>query len=187
MEPCTARGMLPQRFRQPGAADASITPSAKSPNMYGLGPCQGVVPPVQKQAKQAKGVKSWTETREQKRSQGKHHQVSQEPHRGQHGTCSQPKHGSQRTRGKRHARRQPIGRAPEKIRPQQNQQAAARPRSGSLFIKAGGGKIPRQQENVASAGPINHWLGGNPMEGTCCMITTSVASSRAISTQGKRG
>ena len=37
MEPCTARGMLPQRFRQPGAADASITPSAKSPNMYGLG------------------------------------------------------------------------------------------------------------------------------------------------------
>lgn len=44
------------------------------------------------------------------------------------------------------ARRQPIGRAPEKIRPQQNQQAAGRPRSGPLFIKAGGGKIPRQQE-----------------------------------------
>lgn len=37
MAACMARGIFSQRFRQPGAAEASMMPRAKSPNMQGLG------------------------------------------------------------------------------------------------------------------------------------------------------
>ena len=33
MDACTARGIFPQRSRQPGAEDASMMPSTKSPNI----------------------------------------------------------------------------------------------------------------------------------------------------------